>query len=267
MKKCVAVLAPPEGWEPLCSQYKDEVEFVFVPPLTSIPKDDAGFSDFLMNLFASKFDVVLMTCPTVVKYSISMASERGLLNKFLSSMGNIELIVIGKRTEESAKWNGLKVSSISPEVATEALIKHVNSLSFRGNIAILRSDRGSKMLPTALSDAGWNVTEVPVCSLQLKQSEDMEILLDRLEKGEISTLAFPTPSHAEAFFYHLRERFEDADVTKMFENVTIAVLGHETKNKLEGFGVEVDIMPKVATAGLLIKEIIEDLKASKHQTY
>jgi uroporphyrinogen-III synthase len=259
MKKCVAILAPSEGWESICRPYKDSADFVFVPLFTSTPVDNAGFTDFLMNLSVSKFDSVVMTCPTAVRHSINMAIERGLLNRFLTSMSKVEVIVIGDRSAESARWNGLKVSSISPEASTESLIKHINNLPFRGNIALLRSDRGSNILPMALTDAGWKVTEVPVYSLQLKKSEDMEILLDRLENREIDALAFPTPSHADAFFFHLRERFEDVNPEGLFDDVAVAVLSHETKDRVDGYGVEVDIMPDKATAELLIKDIIKHL--------
>ena len=259
MKKLVAILAPSEGWESVYLPYGDKAEFIFVPLFKSMAVDDARFTEFLMDLSVSKFDAVVLTCPTAVRHSINMAIERGLRNRFLSSMSKVEVIVIGDRSAETAKWNGLKVSTISPEASTESLIGHINKLPFRGSIALLRSDRGTSMLPMALTDAGWNVTEVPVYSLQLKRSEDMEILLDRLEDKEIDTLAFPTPSHADAFFHHLKERFDPAAPEDIFDGVRIAVLSHETKKKVEDYGLKVDIMPQRATAELLVKEIIEDL--------
>lgn len=259
MKKHVAILAPPEGWESVCHPYGDRAEFIFVPLFKSMAVDDARFTEFLMDLSVSKFDTVVLTCPTAVRHSINMAIERGLRNRFLSSMSRVEVIVMGDRSAESAKWNGLKVSTISPEASTESLIGHINNLPFRGNIALLRSDRGTSMLPMALTDAGWNVTEVPVYSLQLKRSEDMEILLDRLEDKEIDTLAFPTPSHADAFFHHLNERFDHAAPGDIFDGVRVAVLSHETKKKVEDYGLKVDIMPHRATAELLVKEMIKDL--------
>lgn len=259
MKKNVAILAPSEGWEPICRPYMDGADFVFVPLFTSLAIDNAGFSNFIMDLSLAKYDCVVLTCPTAVRHSINMAIERGLLNKFLTSMSKIEVIVIGDRSAETARWNGLKVSSISPEASTKSLIDHINALPLRGKIALLRSDRGTKVLPLALSEAGWNVTEVPVYSLQLKRSEDMEILLDRLERGEIDTLAFATPSHADAFFFYLEERLDCSDVNDILNGVTIAVLSQDTKEKLEGYGIKVDIMPEKATAELMVRKIAETL--------
>jgi uroporphyrinogen-III synthase len=43
------------------------------------------------------------------------------------------------------------------------------------------------------------------------------------------------------------------------DDVAVAVLSHETKDKVDGYGVEVDIMPDKATAELLIKDIIKHL--------
>lgn len=257
MKRCVAILAPSEGWEPICRPFMGQADFVFVPLFKPIPLDSAGFSNFLVDLSVSKFDAVAITCPTAVRYSINMAIDRGLQNRFLSSMSKVEVIVIGERSAETARWNRLNISSISPEASTDSFIEHINSLPFRGNIALLRSDSGSRALPKALGEAGWNVTEVPVYSLQLDSSEDLEILFDRLENKEIRTLAFPTPSHADAFFLHLRQRFDETDTGFLFDGVRIAVLSHETKKKVESYGLKVDIMPERATAELMVKAIID----------
>lgn len=259
MKKCVAILAPSEGWGPICRPYTEKADFVFVPLFTSLPIDNANFTDFIMDLSLSRFDCVVLTCPTAVRHSINMAIERGLINRFLTSMRNVEVVVIGDRSAETARWNGLKVSSISPEASTRSLIGHINELPFRGNIALLRSDRGSQVLPIALREAGWTVTEVPVYSLQLKRSEDMEILLDRLERKEISTLAFATPSHADAFFFNLNDRYDGPEAMDILDGVKIAVLSQDTEEKLGEYGVRVDIVPKRATAEIMIRDIVEDL--------
>jgi uroporphyrinogen-III synthase len=102
------------------------------------------------------------------------------------------------------------------------------------------------------------VTEVPVCSLQFKRSEDMEMLLDRLERNEIKKFAFATPSHADAFF-HLRERFEDQEAKDILKGVTVAVLSDDTKDKLEDYGVAVDIIPEKATAEIMVMDVADAL--------
>jgi uroporphyrinogen-III synthase len=132
-------------------------------------------------------------------------------------------------------------------------------LPFRGNIALLRSDRGSQVLPIALKEAGWAVTEVPLYSLQLKRSEDMEILLDRLERQEISTLAFATPSHADAFFFNLIDRYNSPEAMDILDGVKIAVLSQDTEEKLGEYGLGVDIVPKRATAEIMIRDIVDNL--------
>jgi len=235
------------------------VDFTFVPPLTCYPKDDAAFSFFVSDLAVQKFDAVVMTCPTVVRFSINMASERGMLNRYLAALKKVHLAVIGDRTAESARWNGMSISSISPEVSQDALIKHVNNLPIRGHVALLRSDRGSKVLPTALREAGWTVTEVPIYSPQLSQSEDMEILLDRIEEGRISALAFPTPLQTEAFFMQFYERFDEAEGTKLLQKVTVAAMSAEVVKKLDDHKVAADVIPRMATAELLVEALVDHL--------
>ncbi len=259
MKRCVAVLAPAEGWEPLCRKFQDTLDFLFVPPLTCVPRDDAAFSYFLTDLLVNKYDAVIMTCPTVVRAVIDMANKRGMLNRFISSMQGVHLAVIGGRTAESARWNGLQVSSVSPEVSTDALVKHVQKLPFRGSIALLRSDRGTKVLPMVLREDGWTVTEVPVYSPLLSQSEDMELLLDRVERHEVSALAFPTPLQTEAFFVQFFERFDESDAPRLLDGVKIAAMSAEVVKKLDDHGVRADVIPKMATAQYLIEELVAHL--------
>jgi uroporphyrinogen-III synthase len=258
MKQCVAVLAPAEGWEPLCQRFK-ELEFLFVPPLTCVPMDSAAFSYFLSDLAVGRFDAVVMTCPMAVRAVIDIANSRGMLNRFISSLARTHLVVIGDRTAESARWNGLRVGSVSPEVSNDALVKHVQALPFRGSIALLRSDRGTKALPRALVECGWTVTEVPVYSPRLAQSEDMELLLDRMEKREVAALAFPTPLQTEAFFVQFFERFDREEGMALLEGVAIAAMSAEVVKRLDDHGVQADIIPKMATAELLIEAVADHL--------
>ena len=87
----------------------------------------------------------------------------------------------------------------------------------------------------------------------------MEILLDRLERQEISTLAFATPSNADAFFFNLIDRYNSPEAMDILDGVKIAVLSQDTEEKLGEYGLGVDIVPKRATAEIMIRDIVDNL--------
>lgn len=262
MKKNVVLLTPPQGWESVCTKYQDKIDFHFVSPLRCVPRDDTGFSNFLMDLVVSKYDVVVMTCPTVVRYSIQMAEERGMLDRFLSLMKNVKVVTIGNRSLNIANGAGLRVSSVSPEVSTESLVRHINDLPLRGRVALLRSDRGTDILPSGLRASGWEVTEIPIYSMRLCHSEEMELLLDGIEEHKVDALLFPSPALAEAFIVQLRDRADGCEEAALLEGMAIGVMGHETKIKLAELGVKVDIMPEKATSDDLIRATVNRLEAA-----
>jgi len=49
----------------------------------------------------------------------------------------------------------------------------------------------------------------------------MELLLDRVERREVSAMAFPTPLQTEAFFVQFFERFDESDAPRLLEGVKI----------------------------------------------
>lgn len=259
MKKVVAIVGPPERWMPVCREHRQLASFICASPLRSEPIDDSNFSLFLIDLFTKRFDVVVATCPTAIESLVTMAKRRNMLDRAKEAMSKVELIVIGDRTEDVALHNGLKVSSVAPEATTDSLVEHINSRDRRGTLALLRSDQGSKRMVEDLIRTGWKVEDLPVYSLLLDEGEDMQDLLERLDAGNLDVLVFPTPAHAQAFLVQLEERCGEDDSLSLLEGLTIAAMGQETKEKLESFGVRVDIVPERAEPSALVRDLLNHL--------
>ncbi len=259
MKKVVAIVGPPERWMPLCRPHRQLADFICASPLRAEPIDDSNFSLFLIDLFSGRFDVLVATCPTAIESMAAMAKRRGMLDRTREAMARTEPIVIGDRTAQSAERHGLKISSVAPEATPEALVQHINSRPRRGTVALLRSDQGSKRLVEDLKGTGWKVEDVPVYSLLLDESEDTQDLLERLDNGNIDVLVFPTPAHAQAFLVQLEERCGEDEALSLLEGLTVAAMGQETREKLESFGIKVDLVPETAEASALLRLIIDHL--------
>lgn len=260
MKKVVAIIGPSDRWMSLCREHRHLADFICASPIRAEPNDDSNFSLFLIDLFSGRFDVIVATCPTAVEAMVAMAKRRKMLDRAKEAIARAEMIVIGDRTAQCAERNGLNVSSIAPEATTEALVQHINSKARRGTLALLRSDQGSKLLVEELRTNGWKVEDVPVYSILLDEGEDMQDLLERLDHGDIDVLVFPTPAHAHAFLVQLEERCGEDEALSLLEGLTIAAMGAETKEKLEGYGVKVALMPERADAEAMLAMIGSSLQ-------
>jgi len=255
----VAIIGPPEIWAPLCREHRQLTEFISVSPLRAVPKDDANFSLFLVDLFSGKYDVLVATCQTAIESMVGMARGRQMLDRLKEAVNRSELITIGEKTTFCATHFGLKVSSEAPEATTEALIDHVNQRPRRGTLALLRSDHGSPHMIKGLKAAGWKVDEVQVYSLLMEESEEMDALLDRLEDGEVDVLVFPTPAHVQGFILQLLGRCGPEDAVNLMEGITLAAMGPETREKLEEFGMKVELMPNKAHPAELMSTLVKHL--------
>jgi uroporphyrinogen-III synthase len=259
MKKVVAIVGPPDRWMPLCQEHRQLADFICASPLRAEPIDDSNFSLFLIDVFSGRFDVLVATCPTTIEALVTMAKRRKMLDRAKDAMSKTEMIVIGDRTERTARGHGLRVSSVAPEATTDALVQHINSKPRRGSIALLRSDQGSNRMVDDLKSTGWKVEDVPVYSLLLDEGEDMQDLLERLDDGNVDVLVFPTPAHAHAFLVQLEERCGEDEALSLLEGLTIAAMGQETKEKLESFGLQVDLVPERAEPAALLRKLMDHL--------
>ena len=203
--------------------------------------------------------MLVATCPTAIEAAVGMARNRNMLERLQEATRRTELVTIGERTTDRAAYHGLTVSSEAPEATTDSLIGQLNRKERRGTVALLRSDQGSPQLIKGLKDAGWNVVEVKVYSLLLDESEMMISLLDRLEEGGVDVLVFPTPAHVQAFLLQLIERCGKEELPLVLEGVTVAAMGRETRERLEEYGVKVDMVPVKTTPEHLLKELLHDL--------
>jgi uroporphyrinogen-III synthase len=258
MKRTIAIIGPPERWTPHCRSRKLLANLICVSPLRTVPKDDASFSLFLIDLFSGKYDVLVATCSTAIDSMVTMAKSRNMLDRLKEATTKVELIAIGERTSAAAKRNGLKVCSEASEPTTGALLELINARSVHGTVALLRSDQGSPVLADGLERSGWKVEDVPVYSVLLDESEDMASLLDRIEGGSVDALVFPTPAHVQAFMVQLQGRCGEDDVLSLVLGLQVAAMGPETKECLEGYGVKVVLVPSKATPERMLDELLHD---------
>lgn len=230
-----------------------------VSPLRAIPRDDAGFSLFLVDLFSGKYDVLVITCSVVIDAMVEMSRRRGMEDRLRKAINRSELVTIGERTTSSATDQGWTVSSRSPEATTDALLAHLNEREGRGRIALLRSDQGSDQLSKGLEASGWKVEDVQVYSLLLDDSMDMQSLLDRLEDGELDALVFPTPAHVQSFLLQLEERCGMNGALENLKGRIVAAIGPESQSALEEHGVKVQVVPDRADPRSLLVLLMERL--------
>lgn len=258
MKRTIAIIGPPERWSPHCRSRRQLADLVCVSPLRTVPKDDADFSLFLIDLFSGRYDVLVATCSTVIDSMVEMARSRKMLDRLRTATTRTDLVAIGERTSSAAARHGLMVALEAPEPTTGSMVEVMNALPKRGTVALLRSDQGSKAMVEGLTSAGWRVEDIPVYSVLLDESEEMASLLDRIEEGRVDGLVFPTPAHVQAFMVQLEERCGEDDAASLLIGMQVAAMGQETRDSLEGYGIKVSLVPSKATPERLLDEMLHE---------
>ncbi len=79
-----------------------------------------------------------------------------------------------------------------------------------GRIAIVRSDRGSRLLSDGLREHGLETEDIAVYRLrEADLGPEMSEIMDMIYAGCLDWMAFTSPMSAESFFGRMRDRYGD----------------------------------------------------------
>jgi uroporphyrinogen-III synthase len=203
----VVAFAPPEGWYAL---------------------DDA-----LRKL--NGFDAILFLSRNAVRYVFQRCRQLGIKCEALSSSNRL-IAAVGPATAAEAKEKGLGVNFVAENHTGEALVRELRGRLEGRNVLLPRSDRGDARVPSALREAGANVTEVIAYRTVAPEQLDPAILT-HIRKADVDAIVFASPSA----FVNLSDSI-GGDVTRAIsERVHFAAIGPTTARAIREAGARVDI--------------------------
>ncbi|WP_400204209.1 uroporphyrinogen-III synthase [Candidatus Methanomassiliicoccus intestinalis] len=236
-------MARSAGFNPVCAS---PVEIVF--------NKSQQYAEFIDNLSKSLVDYLIITSTNGAEAMISLSSDFMSQDDFIKLISETNIIAIGPVSAGALSNLNIHVSEIPSEYSSRGIVESLSGKVKGKNVYILRSDHGDKILSQGLTDAGANVTDIPVYRLMKTKDEDLMNLARMTLAGEIDAFAFTSALSASSFIEAVCSLSDEA-VSKI-NSATVAAIGYPTKERLESLGIKVDIVPKDATYSSMLDSLV-----------
>ena len=168
----------------------------------------------------------------------------------IRSLKDAKICAIGPKTAEELEERGLLVD-VMPEVfRAEAVIEALKDRIQPGDKVLLpRADLARQVLVDSLISVGADVNEVIAYQTVLADETDTQLLLEKLQAGEIHVLTFTSSSTVTNFLKLIGEN------RSLIEGITVACIGPITAETAEKNGLKVDISAEEYTIDGLVSAI------------
>lgn len=168
----------------------------------------------------------------------------------IRTLKDAKICAIGPKTAEALEERGLLVD-VMPEVfRAEAVIEALKDRIQTGDKVLLpRADLARQVLVDSLQQLGADVHEVIAYQTVLADETDTQLLLEKLQAGEIHVVTFTSSSTVTNFLKLI------GDHRDLLQGITMACIGPVTAETAEKNGLKVDICAEQYTIDGLVEAI------------
>lgn len=168
----------------------------------------------------------------------------------IRSLKEAKICAIGPKTAEALEERGLLVD-VMPEVfRAEAVLDALRGRIQSGDKILLpRADLARQVLVDSLQKLGAQVDEVVAYQTVLADAADTQLLLEKLQAGEIHVLTFTSSSTVTNFLQLLGEH------RQLLQGILVACIGPITAETAKKNGLSVDICAEQYTIDGLVEGI------------
>lgn len=190
-------------------------------------------------------DWVVLTSQT----GVELATKAGW------SPGDASLACIGASTAKAARAAGWSVDLVPLEYSSRGLVEALGDRVAGYRVEVARSDHGSSVLLEGLREAGADVHETVLYRLTRPEGSGMST--ERAARGELEAALFTSSLTVEHFLAAASEGgIRDAAISGL-NDATVGAIGDPTRDTAAEAGIEVDIVPEVASFETLACAVVE----------
>ncbi len=233
-KRIVITRAPAQSVELAAALEKLGARVISLPLVAFAPPKDKRPLDSALRSLA-RFDAILFLSRNAVRYVCERCGELGIKGDILASPNRL-IAAVGPATAEEAARKGWRVSFVAENRTGESLAHELGGHLAGRNVLLPRSDRGDERVPSALRDAGANVTEVVAYRTIAPEALDPEII-GSVRRGDVDAIVFASPSACHNF----RASVGAEALKQISERVHFAAIGPSTARAIRESGARVDI--------------------------
>jgi uroporphyrinogen-III synthase len=169
--------------------------------------------------------------------------------------GETTVCAIGSSTAEALREAGYEVAVVPEQYSSTGLVETLAGRVDGARVEVARSDHGSNVLLDGLADAGAYVHETVL--YQLVRPEGAGSSADLAARGQLAGACFTASMTVENFLASADERGVRAPAVAGLNDAVVGCIGEPTRERAERAGIEVDVVPEVASFEALAEAVVE----------
>lgn len=258
-KPKIAIMRP-ESYRKVSQELAESMGFevVMAPMVEIVEMKDEGFDGFVERVLKGKSDYVIFTSANGIDLTLKKIPSESRA-EFIAALNSTNVVAIGPTTSKALEKMGISVMGMPGVYSSEGIVDYLCADVAGKTIDTARSFYGSTLLIEGLRKCGATVHETNVYTLEKPDGEEQDMLIDATLKGEISVFAFTSSMMARNFFEHAKSRCSEEEAVMALNNSLVAAIGGPTARTLEGYGVNVSVIPGKFTFKEVLKKVQEQL--------
>ncbi|WP_254823915.1 uroporphyrinogen-III synthase [Haloglomus halophilum] len=174
------------------------------------------------------------------------------------SAGETTVCAIGSSTAEALREAGYEVEVVPEQYSSAGLVEALADRVGGVRVEVARSDHGSAVLLDGLEDAGAYVHETTL--YRLVRPEGAGSSADLAARGQLAGACFTASMTVENFLASADERGVRAPAVAGLNDAVVGCIGEPTRERAERAGIEVDVVPEVASFEALAEAVVEQAR-------
>jgi len=172
--------------------------------------------------------------------------------------GETTVCAIGSSTAEALREAGYEVEVVPEQYSSAGLVEALADRVGGVRVEVARSDHGSAVLLDGLEDAGAYVHETTL--YRLVRPEGAGSSADLAARGQLAGACFTASMTVENFLASADERGVRAPAVAGLNDAVVGCIGEPTRERAERGGIEVDVVPEVASFEALAEAVVEQAR-------
>ncbi|WP_254832328.1 uroporphyrinogen-III synthase [Haloglomus salinum] len=169
--------------------------------------------------------------------------------------GETTVCAIGSSTAQALREAGYEVAVVPEQYSSAGLVETLAGRVDGARIEVARSDHGSAVLLDGLEDAGAYVHETVL--YRLVRPEGAGSSADLAARGQLAGACFTASMTVENFLASADERGIRPPAIAGLNDAVVGCIGEPTRERAERAGIEVDVVPEVASFEALAEAVVE----------
>ncbi|WP_227375174.1 uroporphyrinogen-III synthase [Haladaptatus halobius] len=193
-------------------------------------------------------DFVVLTSKT----GVELAHKAGW------SPDDATVCAIGDSTATALREHGYDVDTVPDEFSSHGLVAALSDRAQGERVEVARSDHGSEVLTDGLADAGADVHETVL--YELVRPEGAGRSTELAAEGKLDAALFTSSLTVGHFLTAAEERGIRGEAVAGLEAAVVGVIGEPTRETAREHGLQVDVVPEVASFDQLARGAVDRLR-------